>query len=925
MVLFYRFVSDSTQKTFFKIFFQMEISEIKARLPMAQVLAHYGLKPDKNGMLCCPFHEDRTPSMQVYHKTDTCYCFSSNCKTHGKSMDVIDLIMHQEGSSKHSAILQAVKMINGGTIQETTPTGAVQTGAVPTDAMPTRTTLLSRVCTYFRNGFQNSTPAKEYVKQRGLDIGKTEVGYNSGQLHHGKRDLTLIAGCEKYGLLTGLGKKSSTGNPVYKVFGKGCIVFPMKNSQGGTVSLYFRSIHDTKTSRHFYLKDRQGLYPKYPESDTQKLILTESVIDAATLLEQEKIRENFTILALYGTNGLTTEHGKAITALEKLQEIILFFDGDAAGKKAAEKQGEYLQGLLPKVKISIVETPEGEDVNSLITSHEPEILEHLIKTRKLFSSTEKEKTLIVQNHQLPHQTTNGGGSRPEQQTSLDTTNPHNLHYSTETATYYIKGGIRKELDSLKVTLVIEHIETRQKSRNKLDLYEDRQTEKVAREASEKLQLRPDMVEHDLHLLTDLLDEHREQQQPQAEDEEAPKKVILTPVQKEACTEFLKRPDLLQHINEMIGKSGVVGEENNRLFLFGIASSYKMEDTLHALIQGSSGSGKTHLLAAIMALMPPEDTISLTRITESSLYNYGRHELRHKLLGMEDLDGLEEKAELAFRELQSKGAISSSTSGKDERTGEISAFVKTVEGPIASLSATTKGEVYEDNMSRCFLVAVDESHEQTLRIIKHQNDRAAGGIDKKEEKEIKAFLQNCMRLLKPYEVVNPFANKIDLPKEAHKIRRLNDLFQSYVKQVTLLNQYQRKKDKYGRLITDKEDIRTAITIMFDSIILKVDELDGSLRDFYERLKRYVVEKGRDGADRRGTDRQYEFIQREVRHALKMSKTQLFRYIHQLETLEYLQKRGIGRHGAVKYKIVYWDDNSAMRAKIKQALEQQLEWL
>jgi hypothetical protein len=37
------------------------------------------------------------------------------------------------------------------------------------------------------------------------------------------------------------------------------------------------------------------------------------------------------------------------------------------------------------------------------------------------------------------------------------------------------------------------------------------------------------------------------------------------------------------------------------------------------------------------------------------------------------------------------------------------------------------------MSRCFLVAVDESHEQTLRIIKHQNDRAAGGIDKKEEK------------------------------------------------------------------------------------------------------------------------------------------------------------------------------------------------
>lgn len=871
----------------------MEIPEIKARLPLAQVLAYYHLKPDKQQRLNCPFHEDRTPSMQVYYKTQTCYCFSSNCKTHGRALDVIDFIMNQENITKHQAILKAVKMING----EATPNKEL-----------TRTAIITKMHSYFKNAIHNSSPAKEYVKQRGLDIAKTAIGYNAGQFHHGnRRDETLIKSCLKYGLLLELGTKSRSGNPAYKAFGKGCIVFPLKNMQGETVSLYFRSISDSKTSRHFYLKDRQGLYPSYPNNSTQKLILTESIIDAATLLEQDKIKENFGILALYGTNGLTTEHGKAITALKELQEIILFFDGDAAGKKAAEKQGEYLKELLPKVKISVVETPENEDVNSLLVGHDPEILQHLIKTRKAHD-------LSFSNENSVEKEKNPNKRIPESTNKLHTSNPHNLYYTTETATYYIKGGIRKELDSLKVTLVVEHPETRQKSRNKLDLYEDKQTEKIAREAAEKLQLRPDMVEHDLHLLTDLLDGYREQQQPQ-EAEEAPKKVILTPAQKEKCAEFLKRPNLLANINDLIGKSGVVGEGNNRLFLFGIASSYKMEDTLHALIQGSSGSGKTHLLAAIMALMPPEDTISLTRITESSLYNYGRHELRHKLLGMEDLDGLEEKAELAFRELQSKGAISSSTSGKDERTGEISAFVKTVEGPIASLSATTKGEVYEDNMSRCFLVAVDESHEQTLRIIKHQNNRASGGVDKKEEKEIKAFLQNCMRLLKPYEVVNPFANKIDLPQEAHKIRRLNDLFQSYVKQVTLLNQYQRKKDRQGRLITDKEDIKTAITIMFDSIILKVDELDGSLREFYERLKEYVAERNRG----------YEFIQREVRHALKMSKTQLFRYIHQLETLEYLQKRGNGRHGAVKYKIVYWDNNSAMRAKIKQALEQQLEWL
>jgi DNA primase len=67
----------------------MEISEIKQRLTMAQVLAQYNLKPDKHLRICCPFHEDKTPSMQVYYKTHTAYCFSSNCPTHGKSLDVI--------------------------------------------------------------------------------------------------------------------------------------------------------------------------------------------------------------------------------------------------------------------------------------------------------------------------------------------------------------------------------------------------------------------------------------------------------------------------------------------------------------------------------------------------------------------------------------------------------------------------------------------------------------------------------------------------------------------------------------------------------------------------------------------------------------------------------------------------------------------
>jgi DNA primase len=49
----------------------MEIADIKSKLTLSTVLHHYGLKSDKSHRLCCPFHDDKTPSMQVYYKTHT--------------------------------------------------------------------------------------------------------------------------------------------------------------------------------------------------------------------------------------------------------------------------------------------------------------------------------------------------------------------------------------------------------------------------------------------------------------------------------------------------------------------------------------------------------------------------------------------------------------------------------------------------------------------------------------------------------------------------------------------------------------------------------------------------------------------------------------------------------------------------------------
>jgi DNA primase len=84
--------------------FTMDIKDIKNRLTIAEVVKYYGLKADKQNRLKCPFHEDKTPSLQFYYKTQTAFCFSTNCTTHGKAIDVIDFIMYMEKCTKHEAI-----------------------------------------------------------------------------------------------------------------------------------------------------------------------------------------------------------------------------------------------------------------------------------------------------------------------------------------------------------------------------------------------------------------------------------------------------------------------------------------------------------------------------------------------------------------------------------------------------------------------------------------------------------------------------------------------------------------------------------------------------------------------------------------------------------------------------------------------------
>ncbi|MPS72599.1 MAG: toprim domain-containing protein [Chryseobacterium sp.] len=766
----------------------MEIKAIKERLSLSEVLKHYNLEP-KNKMLHCFYHEDKTASLQVNLEKNFYKCHSC-----GKTGDVIQFIEDFEKLSKHEAIKKAQSLIRS---EIPTPQ---KTNSVLMNEKE-RIQFLEKVYLSFRKGIFNCVPAKDYVKGRVLQIENLEIGFNSGQLHYAERkggEKGLIQKLIEIGLLSLAGTNSRTGGQAYRTFGIKSIVFPLKNKSGEIVSFYFRSIVNDDKAKHFYLKNRSGLYPHYPDKNTKKLILTEAIIDAASLLQIKNIAENYSIIACFGTNGLTEEILTAIKELKELEEIIFCFDNDDAGKKAVKKYVEEFRNY----KVSTIELPN-KDINETLQLHDETLFRELLENRKdIFLSTETER--------------------------FANTDENNK-----------QGNEQK----IKVT----------------------------------------------------------EAEPKTEPRAEPK----------TTTDFLQQKELLKSLNQLIEQAGIIGEENSRLLLFLITISYLNKSPLHGIVQGSSGSGKTHIISRIADLMPQEDVLRFTRITESSLYNWGEFDLFQKIIIIEDLDGLKEDALYALREFISNQVLRSSVTIKDKKGNNKSSH-KIVKGQFSSLSATTKGETYEDNMSRSFLLAVDESKEQTQKIIHYQNQRNAGEIDRSEQEKAISFIQKLVRNLKYYEVINPYATKLNLPEKVHKIRRLNEMYQAVIKQVTFINQYQREvKNNY--LITEIEDIEQATEILFESIVLKVDELDGSLRQFFERLKKFIKSPEKD------------FMQREIRQEFNLSKTQLQRYINTLLELEYIKQVGGYNNTGIRYKVSYWDNYQKLRAEIKDYLLKQIKEL
>jgi len=510
-------------------------------------------------------------------------------------------------------------------------------------------------------------------------------------------------------------------------------------------------------------------------------------------------------------------------------------------------------------------------------------------------------------------------------TKLDISNPNAITYCTEELGFTILGGIRLDgLDRLRVTIRIEVINRKFEHyqnnaelaalplNHNLDLYNDVQIEKLIRKAAERLEVGTLQITKAIADITRQLELYRleqiEQQQTQAEK----KKKILMPEEKEEVTGFASKPNLLKRTNELIGKSGVIGEEKNRMRMFIIFLSRLMEMPLHIISFGSSGAGKSHLQEKIAELLPEEDKIESTSLTSNALYYMGEYDMQHKVILIEDMEGAIAVL-YALRELISKRHIIKLVPQKDSK-GVTRTFTFKVKGPVTVAGCTTKESVYEDNANRCFLIYIDESPEQDERIMQYQRLKSAGKINIAEENRVKEFLQNLQRIMQSIAVRNPYAEFLKIPIEVLRPRRSNIHYLKFIEAITFFKQHQREKKtnpETGEIYieTTLEDIEEANDLMKDVLLRKSDELSGATRNYFEQLKQILQQ-----------EKISSFTNKEIKKFFRhISITTVKRYNAELLQNGYIKKNEGKKTKAWHFEIVSYQEYQQLQNRIATVLD------
>ena len=177
--------------------------------------------------------------------------------------------------------------------------------------------------------------------------------------------------------------------------------------------------------------------------------------------------------------------------------------------------------------------------------------------------------------------------------------------------------------------------------------------------------------------------------------------------------LLQSPRFFNEFLLAMNEVGLVGEELNALVILIVAVSRLLPHPLNLFVKGHSSAGKNWLVTRVLRLMPKSAVAEITSASDKA-FHYSRSDFRHRVVY------LQEQNEAAgnihpIRLLISEGKLTRAVTGFKNGKRVTKQYV--ARGPVAAISTTTKNRLEIDDETRHISIWVDESKEQTRKIIR----------------------------------------------------------------------------------------------------------------------------------------------------------------------------------------------------------------
>jgi len=354
---------------------------------------------------------------------------------------------------------------------------------------------------------------------------------------------------------------------------------------------------------------------------------------------------------------------------------------------------------------------------------------------------------------------------------------------------------------------------------------------------------------------------------------SPEPYKMSEEEEKEAKEFLENKDIFEFLEEDLSSIGLVGEKKNAVCLYLISITRKTEEPISAVLSAKSSSGKSYLVKKITELVPPEDCLVITSASAKSLYYYPDEKLDHKLLVIQEIQGMDEIGG-TIKIMQSEGRICHLTSFGSPITGKREYQELSKDCRLSVITTTTKDRIHEENSTRIFDIRVDESQEQTIDIVALNKLKTTldWQLHKDEVEAIKKKHYNVQRLIEPINVVIPFSNEIEFPYSSVRYRRDSARFLNLIKAIALLRQYQKVKKSegdYTYIEASIDDYEDAYRYGYDMLRRTISELSENEK----KLLQIVLDYKRNYEEGHGPMEELHFTRKDIRNWARRQKIEL----------------------------------------------------